>query len=222
MGTAPRRTIVGEDRRWQAVPLETAGQVLLNQQALFMGTCPQPQHEPRMVIDEGQRVDPAPLHGAVAHEVELDQVVRGGVFEPPVAQGAAGRRIDQPGAMEDTGNRARGGRRQQIAPILQPGMDLATAPGRMRGPDRDDAGFDVRRRLGRGGVGTPGAIPERLQPPVRARSRHFLPVVGEIPNRRQRARRFAPSWSAIRTNSRRSSIVVVTLNGMVTRSFLSS
>ena len=152
----PGRAVVGQDRPWQPPPTETRDQDALHRGQILPIGGRQGEQVAAVVVDQRQRMHPTLAQRAVAHEVELPQIVGGRPLEPP--RGGAGRfGAQQRGVAEDARDRAR--RRHAGAVGATQGMvDLAATPRGMRPAHIADQIGHRRRGHLRGGVGPPRAI----------------------------------------------------------------
>jgi len=104
-----------------------------------------------MIVQHGQRVQPASVQGHMALEVHLPQLVRSRPLEPGVGALTAAMRAQFDTVALQNRRHRRGDRNCIVPQILQPPGDLAAAPGRMLGTQRKH-GLLGRRNAARGRI----------------------------------------------------------------------
>ena len=197
---APRVAVVDIHCIRQPVASERPLQSAANRGVLLIGAGRQANRVARMVVYHRQRMAGDPVgepHPAL--EVHLPQLVRRFLLEPPVS---ARRALRSNHTTVPPQNLVHGRHRRHRRPLaFETAPDLAGAPCRMAITQRQDPIFDRTVGPQRGRMGTTRTI--RKLPIGSKAAEPLVPNLGADPDRRHNSRRFAPSWFANRTNSRR-------------------
>ncbi|MER9250035.1 hypothetical protein NKI52_31355 [Mesorhizobium sp. M0590] len=138
---APWRAIVGGDAPRQTVAPEGRDQSRLHGLGGLVGASFQHQREPRIIVEHGQRMQPAGAHMAL--EVHLPQVVGCSMLETNERFGAAAERTQLDAVAAQDARHCRSGRMAKPLARKHP-RDLAPAPRRMRRAHRKRRRFDLR------------------------------------------------------------------------------
>ena len=154
---SPRRAIVHRHPHRQPIAPERRGQVPDDEITGLRTAGLQHQGIAGVIVEHGEGVATPAVHRHVPLEVHLPQVVGRRMFEAlPGPGGLRGRRRDQ--AMPSQYRMHRADSRHRMSQHLQPTRQLACAPCRMLGPERNDVGLERLRTAARHVMRSPGAI----------------------------------------------------------------
>jgi len=211
---AAGRAVVRQDTPRQAIAAERRLQPATHRIGPLVGARLDHKRIARVIVQHREWMQPRPaLQWHMTLAVHLPQIVRRRMLEADEATPLAGPwPVQQPVPSQDCADR--GGRGGRMAPVLQHLANLASAPGRMLGPHRQNLRLALRFCPTGARQRTAQPILEPVSPSSRYRPSHLYAVADPIPNRRHSARTFAPGVSARRQNSSRSDTIEHSLNGM--------
>ena len=150
VSASPGRAVVQQDALWQAIATESGGEALPNCAGSLIGASLQAHDKAGVVVQDDKGMAAAAVaHGEMPLEAHLPELVGVLVFKAlPAAMFEALVGVDEAMATQDSSDSTRTGDSLD-APVREPTLNLAPAPGGVLGPHMQHRCFQLQCRVGR-------------------------------------------------------------------------